>query len=176
MLLVTTEYLSKKDMAFLKKYSRFVLNKFVRKSLQNNSRINIKTVSPGDLDNSIDMDDLKRYSAWCTYDNVNEGKKYFTVVLNAKQINRNAKKPQVRLKKILIDLGHELVHIKQYLNNEIFDYKSGDIRYKGSYFDSSYAENEELYYDSPWEVEAYGREWGLYVMFCKKLKEESSKK
>ena len=110
--------------------------------------------------------------AWCTYDNVVEGKKYFSVVLNIKQISKNGKRPETRLRKMLIDLGHELVHIKQYLNNEIFDYKSGDIRFKGSYFDSSYAENEELYYDSPWEIEAYGREQGLYAMFCSKLREE----
>ena len=42
--------------------------------------------------------------------------------------------------------------------------------------DSSYSENEELYYESPWEIEAYGRELGLYVMFTKKMKEEGSKK
>jgi hypothetical protein len=172
MVVVTTEYLSKKDIAFLKKYSRFVLNKFVRKSVQNNSRINIKVVSAEDMRNDVDVEDLKRYRAWCTYDNVSEGKKYFSVILNIKQINKNAKRPETRLKKMMIDLGHELVHIKQYLNNEIFDYRSGDIRFKGSYFDSSYSENEELYYDSPWEIEAYGREQGLYMMFCSKLKEE----
>jgi hypothetical protein len=176
MVVVTTEYLSKKDISFLKKYARFVLNRFVRKSIQSNSRINIKVLSPDDLNNEVDIEDLKRYRAWCTYDNVSEGKKYFSVILNIKQINKHAKSPQIRLKKMMIDLGHELVHVKQYLNNEIFDYKSGDIRYKGSYFDSSYSENEELYYDSPWEIEAYGREQGLYQMFCTKLKEESSKK
>ena len=68
------------------------------------------------------------------------------------------------------------MHVKQYLNGEIFDYKSGDVRYKGSYFDSSYQESEESYYDSPWEIEAYGREAGLYRMFLTKLKEEGSKK
>ena len=172
MIVLNTEYLSKKEIAFLKKYSRFVLNKFVRKSVQNHARINIKIISPDDLNDNIDISDLKRYRAWCTYDSVSEGKKYFSVILNAKQVSNNSKKPEIRLKKMMIDLGHELVHIKQYLNNEIFDYKSGDIRYKGSYFDSSYSENEELYFDSPWEIEAYGREHGLYVMFCSKLKEE----
>ena len=176
MILVNTEYLSKKEIAFLKKYTRFVLNKFVRKSVQAHARINIKVVSAEDMHNNIDIDDLKRYRAWCTYDQVSEGKKYFSVILNAAQVKQNSNKPEVRLKKMLIDLGHELVHIKQYLNNEIFDYKSGDIRYKGSYFDSSYSENEELYYDSPWEIEAYGREQGLYMMFCSKLKEERSSK
>ena len=37
-------------------------------------------------------------------------------------------------------------------------------------------EDEEEYYDSPWEIEEYGREWGLYKTFCKKLKEECSQK
>jgi len=175
MIAINTEYLTKKDIAYLKKYSRFVLNKFVRKSVQANAKINIKIVSPDDLNNTIDVQDLKRYRAWCTYDSVCEGKKYFSVILNIKQINKNAKKPHIRLKKLMIDLGHELIHVKQYLNSEIFDYKSGDIRYKGSYFDSSYSENEELYYDSPWEIEAYGREQGLYKVFCSKLKEESKK-
>ena len=176
MIAINTEYLTKKDIAYLKKYSRFVLNKFVRKSVQANAKINIKIVSPDDLNNTIDVQDLKRYRAWCTYDSVCEGKKYFSVILNIKQINKNAKKPHIRLKKLMIDLGHELIHVKQYLNSEIFDYKSGDIRYKGSYFDSSYSENEELYYDSPWEIEAYGRELGLYAMFVTKMKEESSMK
>ena len=70
----------------------------------------------------------------------------------------------------MVDLGHELIHVKQYLNNEIFDYTDGAVRYKGSYFDSSYQDNEELYYDSPWEIEAYGREQGLFKMFVTKMR------
>ena len=64
------------------------------------------------------------------------------------------------------------MHVKQYLNSEMFDYVAGGVRYKGSYFDHSYQISEELYYDSPWEIEAYGREWGLYKMFKTKLKDE----
>ena len=87
-----------------------------------------------------------------------------------------AKKPIIKLRDVLITVGHELVHVKQYLNGEIFDYKSGDVRYKGTYFEASCTQDEESYYDSPWEVEAYGRELGLYRMFVTKLKEESLKK
>ena len=176
MLVVASDYTNKKDISLIKKYSRYVLNKFVRQSVQRNAHITIRIVSPEDCNDSIDADDLRKYHAWCTYDKVIDGKKYFTVVVNERIINQKAKRPLVRLRQLLIDIGHELVHVKQYLNNEIFDYKSGDIRYKGSYFDSSYAENEELYYESPWEIEAYGRELGLYVMFTKKMKEEGSKK
>lgn len=176
MISVTTEYLKGKDVALIKKYSRYVLNKFVRRSTLNNCNINLKIISPDDIHDAIDSKDLRRYRAWCTYDKVVDGKKYFTVILNIKQISKRSKTPVIRLKNLLIDLGHELVHVKQYLNNEIFDYKSGDVRYKGSYFDSSYQVNEESYYDSPWEVEAYGRELGLYKMFVTKLNAESLSK
>lgn len=172
MIIVDAIYLKSKDVSMVKKYARYVLNKFVRRSIIRKTNITIRVVDESQCDDQIDIDDLKRYKAWCTYDKVIEGKKYFTVILNKKSINKKAKTPHVRLKNLLIDLGHELVHVKQYLNGEIFDYKSGDVRYKGSYFDSSYQQNEELYYDSPWEVEAYGREWGLYKMFVVKMYEE----
>lgn len=175
MLIVSSEYIKGKDASLIKKYSRYVLNKFVRRSVLNRSHINIKIIDPNDCIDAIDTKDLLRYRAWCTYDKIVDGKKYFTVILNIRQVNKKAKNTHIRLKNLLIDLGHELVHVKQYLNGEIFDYKSGDVRYKGSYFDSSYQENEESYYDSPWEVEAFGRELGLYRMFCIKLKEDSKK-
>jgi hypothetical protein len=175
MIVVNSVYVSKKDTSMLKKYARFVLNRFVRRSILNKANINIKIISKDDCGDICDADDLGKYRAWCTYDKVIDGKKYFTVVLNAKSLSK-AKTPHIRLKNMLIDLGHELVHIKQYLNSEIFDYKSGDVRYKGTYFEASCTQDEESYYDSPWEVEAYGRELGLYRMFVTKLKEESSKK
>ena len=175
MILVTSQYTKSKDISVIKKYARFVLGKFVRRSVLNKANINIRVITPEDCDDVSDAEDLRRYRAWCTYDKVVDGKKYFTVILNKKSMS-NAKTPHIRLKNLLIDLGHELVHIKQYLNCEIFDYKSGDVRYKGTYFEASANEDEESYYDSPWEVEAYGRELGLYKMFLTKLKEESSKK
>ena len=174
MIVVNSIYISKKDTSMLKKYARFVLNKFVRKSISNKAHINIKIVSPEDCDDVADAQDLRRYRAWCTYDKVVDGKKYFTVVLNKKSI-RTAKTPHIRLKNLLIDLGHELVHIKQYLNNEIFDYKSGDVRYKGTYFEASANEDEESYYDSPWEVEAYGREMELVTALVESVAQKSKR-
>jgi hypothetical protein len=173
MISVTSNYLERIEFSMIKKYARFVLNKLVRKGLQNKSRINIKVLGFDEIKEAADLLDLKTYKAWCTYDGPDEdGKKKFTVVLDAKRINTRAKKPQIRLKNILIDLGHELIHVKQYLNNEIFDYRNGDVRYKGLIFDASHYMDEEKYFDSPWEVEAYGREWGLYVLFCSNLKKE----
>jgi len=173
MIAVTSNYLKTKELAMVRKYARFVLNKLVRPGVQNKSRITVKILGEQEIRDAADLLDLKKYKAWCTYDGVDEqGRKKFTVVLDHKHLNKKGKKPITRLKGILIDLGHELVHVKQYLNNEIFDYKNGDVRHKGIIFDASYMENEEAYYDSPWEIEAYGREWGLYKLFCHFLKQE----
>lgn len=176
MIVVSSEYINGKDVTFLKKYCRFVLSKFVRTGILRKTHITIKIIKPNDCIEDTDKKDLIRYHAWCTYDKVVDGKKYFTVILNANKHNKKAKRELSRLKNLLLDVGHELVHIKQYLNGEMFAYSNGDTRYKGSRFDFSHQENEELYFDSPWEIEAYGRELGLYKIFCTKLKEDSKKK
>jgi len=177
MIAVSSNYLRKSDFVTIRKYSRFVLNRLVRPCVQRRAKISIKILGEDEIRDAADLLDLKKYKAWCTYDGLDdEGNKKFTVVLNYKRISKLGKKPQTRLKQLLIDLGHELTHIKQYLNNEIFDYKNGDVRYKGLIFDASHYMDEEKYFDSPWEVEAYGREWGLYKMFCNNLKQERLKK
>jgi len=172
MIQITSLHLSKEDSSIVRDYAKFVLNKFVKRSVLNKSTIKIEIVHKNELDNYADIEDLRNYNAWCTYEGVQNDRKIFRIVLNSNQLNKKAKKSLVRLKKLLVDLGHELVHVKQYLNNEMFDYVTGGVRYKGSYFDHSYQEDEEAYYESPWELDAYGREWGLYKMFCTKMKKE----
>lgn len=170
MIQINSIHLEKSEIAMIRTYSKYVLNKFVKPSAQYKSTIKIGIHHENDFDNYADIDDLRKYRAWCYYDGIHNDRKTFRVILNVKQINQNAKKPLTRMKNILIDLGHELVHVKQYLNNEIFDYVSGGVRYKGCYFDNTYQQSVELYYDSPWEVEAYGRELGLYKMFVQKVR------
>ena len=173
MIVVTSNYLRAKDMAVVRKYARFVLNRMVRPGIQSKSRVTVKILGEQEIRDAADLLDLKKYKAWCTYDGIDDnGTKKFTVVLDHKHVNKKGKKPITRLKNLLIDLGHELVHVKQYLNNEMFDYKNGEVRHKGVVFDASYMEDEEAYYESPWEIEAYGREYGLYKMFCHHLKQE----
>lgn len=177
MVVVTSIYLKRKELDMVRKYARFVLNRMVTRGIQNKSRISIRILDEVEMKEEADILDLKEYKAWCTYDGLDDsGKKKFSVVLSKKRINTKGKKPLTRLKNVLLDLGHELVHVKQYLNNEIFDYKNGDVRHKGIIFDASWGQDEETYYESPWEIEAYGRELGLYRMFCTKLKEERLKK
>lgn len=176
MLNITSACLRSDDRDMIRDYARFVLDRMVRRGIQNKSRVHIKVLAKDEIKTQAELLELKKYKAWCTYEGTDaNGEKKFTIVLNAHTINRKAKKPHIRLKNLLIDLGHELVHVKQYLLNEVFDYTNGDVRHKGIVFSSSYQEDEELYYDSPWEIEAYGRELGLYKIFCNKLKEDSKK-
>lgn len=69
---------------------------------------------------------------------------------------------------IISTLAHELVHVKQFARNELgkmwevetFFGPSCVAKWQGS--DWSAKQREDDYYDSPWEIEAYGREVGLY--------------
>lgn len=178
MISITSNYLSKEDAKVIKQFSRFVLDKFVRRGIQRKCKIHIKVSTPDEVAET-DVLDLKEYKAWCTYDSVDEnGTKKFTIVTNAKRMSKGAKKPEIRLKNLLVDLGHELVHVKQYLNGELRDYVDGSYKFLGQKYDPipDGKENMECYFNSPAEIEAYGREWGLYVLFANKLKTERKTK
>ena len=64
-------------------------------------------------------------------------------------------------------LAHEMVHVKQYALGEMKD--------SGISLDLVYWQNEEYdsskvhYYDWPWEIEAAGRETGLYVRYMEEF-------
>lgn len=66
-------------------------------------------------------------------------------------------------RKALIALAHEMVHVKQYATGELRDYvKSTSLnRWQGKMIDDS----KISYWDRPWEIEAFGREFGLYARF-----------
>lgn len=177
MIRVTSDYLKRADIALLKRYCNFVMHKLVRPSVLRKANINIRILRNEDLVHTDDVMDLKEYGAWVVYEGVFDGKKRFAMTLNAKRLNSRAKKPIPRLKALMLDAAHELTHIKQYLNNELFDYVDGKARYKGEVFHLGQSpEDDEAYYNSPWEIEAYGREYGMYKMFSKKLKQEQKEK
>lgn len=172
----TGSHLNNNDIALLRRFTYFVLNKFVRKSVIDKTNINIKILSKADLEASGAYPEMRKSIALCSYEDVKNGKRTFSLILTASRQNSRAKKPWLRNKALLRDLAHELVHVKQYLNNEMFGYVSGDIRYKGEIFTAQHMSDEENYYNTPWEIEAYGREQGLYNLFVKILKEEEKAK
>ena len=79
--------------------------------------------------------------------------KEFTITLDATCNIRN----------ILITLAHEMVHVKQWAKGEMYEYTVPDmVRFNKTKFNMA----DINYWDYPWEIEAFGRQLGLFVRFC----------
>jgi|TARA_R110000772_G_scaffold51910_4_gene119124 hypothetical protein len=65
------------------------------------------------------------------------------------------------LQAMLETVSHEMVHVKQYARGELKDLPSSEhcCKWKGKTVNL----NSTHYYDQPWEIEAHGRERGLFV-------------
>lgn len=68
------------------------------------------------------------------------------------------------LRRTLLTLAHEMVHVKQYAKGELRDYLSGGPR-QSRWRDDKRDWGDTGYWDLPWEQDAYGRERGLYAKF-----------
>ena len=60
---------------------------------------------------------------------------------------------------ILTWLAHEMVHLKQFVRGELYDYATGNVQWKSRTYGRVH------YSDQPWEKEAYRLETKLYEMF-----------
>ena len=78
-------------------------------------------------------------------------------------ININNK---LRHRTLLETLAHEFVHLKQYAKNEWYQYDRSDTmhRFRGEIFELD-IEKADDYWLAPWEIEAYGSEYGLFRSF-----------
>ena len=61
---------------------------------------------------------------------------------------------------ILIWLAHEMVHLKQFVRKELYDYETGKVQWKKRMYGNVH------YEDQPWEKEAYRLEEKLYEEFA----------
>jgi hypothetical protein len=68
-------------------------------------------------------------------------------------------------KRVLQCLAHEMVHVKQYAKGELKFHEKGNLV---TFQREQYQDDE--YWESLWEIEAYGREIGLYQKFRPTLK------
>lgn len=92
-----------------------------------------------------------------TWEDENHRPREFTIEVNADK--------NLRLRKILETVAHEMVHVKQFAKGEMKDLISrpANIRkWMGKEIDT----NAISYWDLPWEIEAYGREAGLFVRWA----------
>lgn len=117
-----------------------------RKKLLNNIRITIK----------IDNKETKKEKAYglCIWtDRINKPK-CFNITLNNEVSKRVFKKT----------LLHELVHVKQYIMDELKDCYNGNVKWKKKIYEDS--ESYHSYINSPWEKQAYNISEKLYQKLC----------
>lgn len=105
------------------------------------------------LEINIHFKYMTDYKGLCVWLFDNHRPKDYEIIIN----NAYGKKTQ------LMSLAHELVHVKQWATGQMKDLilHSDTVRYNDKYYN---VENEN-YYFTPWEVEAYGLEIGLYEQY-----------
>ena len=74
------------------------------------------------------------------------------------EIDRN-----MRLRKLLETVAHEMVHVKQYARRELHPVHN-------TWCGKTYNPEKVSYWDLPWEIEAHGREVGLFVRWAEQEK------
>ena len=67
------------------------------------------------------------------------------------------------LRQLLETVGHEMVHVKQYARRQLHPNRE-------SWLGKTYNPKKLSYWDLPWEIEAHGREVGLFVRYCEENK------
>ena len=91
------------------------------------------------------------------------------------QIARKSDGEKIPYETMMQTLAHEMVHVKQFARNELYETsaKQGS-RWRGEWF-SPRQKCVKDYWDQPWEIEAHGRECGLFVRWAE-LHKYSKKK
>jgi hypothetical protein len=67
------------------------------------------------------------------------------------------------LRALLETVAHEMVHVKQYARRELSPVKE-------IWMGKTYNPEKVSYWDLPWEIEAHGREIGLFIRYCEEHK------
>ena len=75
-------------------------------------------------------------------------------------------------RRILTTLAHEMVHARQYASGDYVAYKRESMSHLVKWNDYVYDLNEVDYWDLPWEIDASGRELGLYIRFINHMVEK----
>lgn len=109
----------------------------------------------------------------CLCDDEDEKKpRFFTILLKRQEEDD-----------MISTLAHEMVHVKQYAMGELRGaefangagiHRDDDTLWHGQVWRPK--RREDPYYDSPWEIEAFGREVGLFDRFNKQWERRNGRK
>ena len=92
-------------------------------------------------------------AGYCEYSEKQGHVKFFVIELDKKEKKED----------MLKNLAHEMVHLKQFALGEL---SNGFVFSRStSWHDRRFDDSKVDYWDQPWEIEAYGREIGLYARY-----------
>lgn len=124
----------------VKFYCTLLLSKRILKKL----KVRIVFLDPKDIGHNL---------ANCEWIDTNHSPREFEITINNNLLEEET----------LMSLAHECVHIKQYAKNELKDLLRTN---KTSWYGKVVETDDDFgYWDTPWEIEAYGKEKGLYMRF-----------
>ena len=131
------------------------------------SRLGISTRLSNNISLNIHMRHSEHEGESFVHDDANEKRpRDFVIILDHHQMNRDEygreRGDTEWGHKILETLGHELVHVKQYLTGDLTGTSGVALYWKGTKFE---VEDWRDYFETPYEVEAHGRERGLLIGF-----------
>ena len=101
----------------------------------------------------LKKDGIEGACIWDTWDDLKKTPRDFHIELDT----------TINLRDILINLAHEMVHVKQWVKGEMYEYADPN---KVRWMKKKYDMEEMNYYDYPWEIDAFGRQLGLFVRMC----------
>lgn len=70
------------------------------------------------------------------------------------------------LRKVLTTIAHEMVHAKQFAKGELYE----STRLAKNRWQGKWISKNVDYWDLPWEIEAHGREAGIFIQWAEKNK------
>ena len=149
-MILTIEGIAGRKLECLEEAAKFFALALMDKRMVNNLTIDIEVGKRTDFVGQCVNEDGTKRSRW------------FTIELRDQKIEEMVK-----------TLAHEMVHVKQHAKNELGE-KNMILHKDGFEIETMWCGNiwrpkkgEDAYYDSPWEIEAYGREVGLAYRFMK---------
>lgn len=101
----------------------------------------------------LSKDGMEGSCIWDEWDDLKKTPRDFHIELDS----------TINIREILINLAHEMVHVKQWVKGEMYEYANpNEVRWMKKKYDM----NDMDYYDYPWEIDAFGRQLGLFVRMC----------
>lgn len=152
-----TGCLRKVDRELLREAAHYTLDYLMTADQRLNSHIHIHVGPPAIGD--------ERDKASCTMNVNSRGTRCISIWINPNTIRPRCRKLIKRMEETLKGLMHELVHTKQYLTGELVDVSAEYCMWRGERIKEPAPDDNDGYYSLPSEIDAYGREVGLWDRF-----------